>query len=253
MGEYPLMAMRLIGASEAAIEVAAVESTDKVLDVATGTGNAALLAAESGAEVIGVDLEPALLQVAESRAAALRRTVQWVLADAVDTPIDSGWADVVVSVFGVMFVADQAAAARELARCAAPGARVVVAAWRPGSFMSSLGSATKEFFPAVPSGPPPSRWGDPDGVRELLGGAGLVLESADTRTITLTFEDADDAADFVVRTAGHLASGRARLEVANQWGDLCDRVRTLVVKSGLKVNGQFAIDAPYLLTLARKP
>ncbi len=77
-GDYPLMARQLESAARAVVEIAAVGSGDRVLDVATGTGNAALLAAERGGQVIGVAFEPALLELAEQRATESGLQVRWL-------------------------------------------------------------------------------------------------------------------------------------------------------------------------------
>lgn len=119
-GDYPHMAHVLEPAAAAAVDAAHVVSGDRVNDVATGTGNAALLASARGAQVIGVDFEPALLRIAEQRARDADRDVRWVRCDAHALPVPSGSVDVVLSVFGVMYVPDHAAAAAaELARVAA--------------------------------------------------------------------------------------------------------------------------------------
>ncbi len=101
-GDYPLMARHLETAAGAAVEVAVVGPGDRVLDVATGTGNAALLAAQRGAQVVGVDSEPALLEVAEQRAAEAGPQIQWLTGDVTALPVPDGSADVVMSVFGVL-------------------------------------------------------------------------------------------------------------------------------------------------------
>jgi ubiquinone/menaquinone biosynthesis C-methylase UbiE len=128
VGEYPLMARHLQPAAVAAVDAAAVLASERVVDVATGTGNAALVAAERGGQVIGVDFEPALLRLAEQRAQDAGRDVQWLHGDLAALPLPDDSADVVLSVFGVMYATDQPAAARELARVAAPGARVILSA-----------------------------------------------------------------------------------------------------------------------------
>ena len=221
VGEYPLMAARLHPVAVAAVDRAAVRAGDRVVDVAAGTGNAALLAAERGAEVVGVDFEPSLLRVAEERAVDLGLRVRWETADVTTLPVPDGWATVVVSVFGVMYAADHAAAARELARCVAPEARTVLASWVPGSFMPAMGQALSEFLPApAPSTGPPSRWGDPDALAELLAPAGLRVVSSITENLTMTFEDAKHAADVLVRTAGHVVAERPRLTAEGRWHDL---------------------------------
>ena len=127
-GNYARMAWRLRPAAARVVEMAEVAAGDAVLDVACGTGNGALAAAaRGGAPVVGVDLEPALLELA--REAAPDVPVDWRVGDAVALPVDDGAFDVVVSVFGVMYAFDQPAAARELARACSP---VGVSCWPTG-------------------------------------------------------------------------------------------------------------------------
>lgn len=73
------------------------------------------------------------MTLAEHRSAGLELRVRWETADATAVPVPDSWAHVVLSVFGVMYAGDQKAAARELARCAAPGARIVLASWGPAA------------------------------------------------------------------------------------------------------------------------
>ena len=110
-----------------------------MIDVATGTGNAALLAAARGAYVLGIDTEPALLALARQRASA-DLDVRWIEGDAEALPVTDEHADVVLSVFGAMYTADHAAAARVLVRVLAPYGRLALAAWAPGSVMPAMGS-----------------------------------------------------------------------------------------------------------------
>jgi SAM-dependent methyltransferase len=251
VGEYPLMAARLLPVAVAAVDRAEVRAGDRVVDIATGTGNAALLAAERGAEVVGVDFEPSLLQVAEDRSADLGRRVRWEAADIATLPVPDGWATVAVSVFGVMYAADHAAAARELARCAAPQARIVLASWAPGSFMPAMGQALYEFLPPPASSTgPPSRWGDPNALEELLAPAGLRAVSSVTEKLTMTFEDATDAADFLVRTAGHIVAERERLTAEGHWRDLVAAMEALAHDRGRHQSARLDIDFEYLLATA---
>ncbi len=105
------MAWRLRPAAARVVEVADVVAGDVVLDVACGTGNAALAAAARGAApVVGVDLEPALLDLARESAPDV--PVDWRVGTRLRCRSTTGVFDVVVSTFGVMYAMDQPAAAR---------------------------------------------------------------------------------------------------------------------------------------------
>jgi SAM-dependent methyltransferase len=251
-GEYPLMAERLEPAAVAAVEAAGVSAGERVLDVAAGTGNAALLAAVRGARVVGVDFEPALLAVAARRSKDRGLAVQWLPGDAGALPVAGESADVVLSVFGVMYASDHAAAARELARVAAPAARVVLACWAPGSVMPAMGQVVGAYLPPPPPGGPPSRWGDAEALAGLLGAAGLRLARTSVRRLELDFDDAGACARFLVRTAGHVMSEHARLSREGRWDDLLADMRAFVEDRAEFVGGRLALPLEYLLAEADK-
>src|SRR2546423_13578420 len=103
VGDYVLIAERLEPAAHAVVDLAGVIDSDRVLDVATGTGNAALLAARRGATVVGLDSEPTLLDIARARARSANLEVEWVHADLESAPLERAAFSVVVSAFGVMY------------------------------------------------------------------------------------------------------------------------------------------------------
>jgi SAM-dependent methyltransferase len=252
-GEYALMADRLLPAAARVVGAAGVEPADRVLDVATGTGNAALLAAARGADVIGVDFEPRLLEIAEARAAASDLDVRWELADVATLPVPDGWANVVLSVFGVMYAVDHDEAARELARCVSSDGRIVLASWAPGGFMPSLGQALSEFLPPPPPGSrPPSRWGDPAGLAGLFAPYGLDVQQHTSESLMTTFDSDQQATDFLVRTAGNVIAERERLVAEGRWIDLNAAVARLVEARGEAVgSGRRGVELSYLLTTMR--
>jgi SAM-dependent methyltransferase len=215
LGDYPLMAERLMPAARAVVDLAAVAPGERVLDVACGTGNAALLAAERGADVTGLDFEPALLEIARERTDGAR----FVEGDAAALPFDDAFFDATLSVFGVMYAPDHERAARELARVTKPGGRIVLAAWTPGSFMPRMGAALAAYLPPPPPGSgPPSRWGDENALAKLLP-----LGTAETRQLTI-----ESDADFLIDTAGHVLAEKERLEDEGRWQALREDLRQLV-------------------------
>lgn len=127
--------------------------------MACGTGNAALLAAERGADVVGVDFEPRLLALARERGDAARVRVQWRVGDVASLPLPESGFTAALSVFGAMYAPDHTAAARELARVCAPGARLALTAWVPGSFMPAMGDALASYLPPPPPNPAPRHGG----------------------------------------------------------------------------------------------
>lgn len=108
-----------------------IAANERVVDVACGTGNAAIPAAAAGARVTGVDLAPEMLQIARACTEEAGVAVDWVEGDAEALPLPDGHADVVVSTFGCMFAPRHEVVADELARVLAPGGRLGLCAWTP--------------------------------------------------------------------------------------------------------------------------
>lgn len=181
------------------------------------------LLAQAVIERIAIDLEPTLLRLAEQRARLLGAGVAWAEGDAQALPVDDGWADAVVSVFGAMYAPDHSAAAREMARAAAPDGRIVLAAWTPESLMSEMGAVLDDYLPPPPAASgPPSRWGDALALRLLLANAGATVTTTELHQVVLSFSDAREAAEFLVRTAGHVVSHRDALISSGRWRALHD-------------------------------
>ena len=170
LGSYERIAKQLFPAAEVVVGKASPASGERVVDIGCGTGNASLLAAERGAEVIGVDPAQRLLDVGAATAAERGLDPSFVLGEAADMPVDDGTADVVLSVFGVIFAPDPAAAAAEIDRVAAPRARALFTAWIPGGPISRAVRLARETVAEIlgqPPAAPPFAW------HELAAVAGL--------------------------------------------------------------------------------
>jgi SAM-dependent methyltransferase len=251
LGDYPSMAATLVEASRAAVQWCEVRPGDHVLDIATGTGNAALLAAAEGGDVVAIDAEPSLLSLAERRAARAGLTVQWRVADLARTGVVDGWADVVISVFGLMWGVDAHATMREVARCIGRPGRVVMSAWVPGSMLPLFGAALSPFLPPpTPGMTPPSQWGDESWITTTCESVGLSIEAHRHLDVTWSFRDARTATDFFIATAGPIAAARATLESDGRFDELVSAVRAVVDERGAVVHDAFEIVGEYLLTRA---
>ncbi len=176
-GRYETTAAELEPVAHAVMEQAAPSAGDDVLDLACGTGNAALLAAARGARVIGVDAAPRLLEVARTRAKAQGVDLEVREGDLLAVPVDDATADIVLSVFGVIFAADPAQALREIARVLRPGGRALLTAWVPAGPIDAMLAAMGRILGRVAPAPPIERfaWSDPAVVGPLAAGAGLAL------------------------------------------------------------------------------
>jgi len=249
-GEYALMAQALEPTSALVIDAVDVSAGERVIDVATGTGNAALLAAARGAHVLGIDTEPALLALARGRVTA-GLDVRWIEGDAQALPVADEHADLVVSVFGAMYAADHARAARELVRVLAPGGRLALAAWTPGSAMPTMGGVIAPYLPPPPpASGPPSQWGDPEALQVLLKDAGATLQLTTVEQLILRFDDAPAGADFLIRTAGHIVSCQHTLRATGRWHRLRDGLTAFVADRAQQHADELLLRLDYLIAVA---
>ena len=183
-GDYPSVARDLIPQlGERLIEAVGVEPDDRVLDVAAGTGNAAIPAAARGAQVTASDLTPELFDAGRREAAARGVSLTWEEADAEALPYADSEFDVAVSCVGVMFAPHHQTAADELLRVVRRGGRIGVLNWTPEGFIGQLFATMRPFAPPPPAGASPAPlWGSTSHVQELFGDR--------VRDLTFTSEDA---------------------------------------------------------------
>jgi ubiquinone/menaquinone biosynthesis C-methylase UbiE len=170
-GDYAVIGTTLQIVGETLCEAVDVKAGERVLDVATGNGNAALAAARRFARVTGIDYVPALLDRARARAEAEGTDLDLREADAEALPFADGAFDVVLSTFGVMFAPDQRRAASELLRVCRAGGRIGLASWTPDGFIGQVFRAVGAHVPPPPRVESPARWGTEARVRELMGDA----------------------------------------------------------------------------------
>jgi SAM-dependent methyltransferase len=163
-----MIGTQILIVSELLIEALDVNSTERVLDVATGSGNAALAAARRGCDVVGLDYVPALLARARTRAEAEGVEAEFVDGDAEALPFADGSFDVVSSVFGAMFAPDQERTASELARVCRPGGRIGLVAHTPEGFLGQLFKTNARHVPPPAGLRSPVQWGTEERLRELF-------------------------------------------------------------------------------------
>ncbi|MFF2389579.1 class I SAM-dependent methyltransferase [Agromyces sp. NPDC058104] len=170
-GDYPRLASDLIWSlGPRLVAATGVRDGDRVLDIAAGSGNAAIPAAERGASVVASDLAPELFAVGRRNAAETGVSLEWREADAEDLPFEDAAFDAAISCVGIMFAPHQEAAASELLRVVRPGGRIGLLSWTPEGFIGRMFGVMKPFAPPLPEGATPApRWGDEVHVRGLLG------------------------------------------------------------------------------------
>lgn len=170
-GDYPAVAREIVGdLGPALVDFAAVRPGDRVLDVAAGSGSAAIAAALVGAEVVASDLTPELFDAGRADAERIGVDLQWRMADVEALPFDDAEFDVVLSCIGAMFAPHHALAAAELLRVLKPGGALALTAWTPAGFIGQMFTTMKPYAPPLPTGAQPAPlWGDEAHVRQLLG------------------------------------------------------------------------------------
>ncbi len=174
-GDYHMIGTQILIVSELLIEALDLHSTERVLDVATGSGNAALAAARRGCAVVGLDYVPALLERARLRAEAEGLEAEFVEGDAEALPFEDASFDVVSSVFGSMFAPDQEQTANELARVCRPGGRIGLVAHTPEGFIGQLFKTNAKHVPPPTGLRSPVQWGTEGRLQELFGHASTDL------------------------------------------------------------------------------
>ncbi len=169
-GDYRRIAEGIQAVADHVVRSARIRAGERVLDVACGTGNTALMARARGAVVTGLDLTPELLAIAQERAAAEGHgDITWKAGDAEGMPFQDGAFDVVVSSCGLMFAPDQQKVADEVARVTKRGGRIAIQAWTPESGVGRMFKLTAAYVPPPPGVPSQFEWGDEGRVRELFG------------------------------------------------------------------------------------
>ena len=194
-GDYSAIGARIVLAAEQLCDTADLHAGWRVLDVATGSGNAAIAAARHGCIAVGVDYVPSLLERGRRRAAAEGLEVELLEGDAEALPFPKASFDAVTSVFGCMFAPDHAQAASELLRVCRPGGTIALASWTPEGFIGELFRTIGAHVPPPAGVPSPMLWGTEAHLRTLFGDGISSLEVAE-RTFTFRFTSAEEFASF---------------------------------------------------------
>jgi SAM-dependent methyltransferase len=151
------------------VRFAGIVAGERVLDVGTGTGVAAITAARAGATVSGLDLTPVLLEAARDNARIAGCEVAWTEGDAEALPYESGTFDVVLSQFGHIFAPRPDVAIAEMRRVLKPTGRVAFATWQPEFLIGKVFAFTARHAPPPPPGAAtPWSWGVPSIIAERL-------------------------------------------------------------------------------------
>jgi len=195
-GDFAMVAGIVMMVAEELVEALDVVPDERVLDVACGSGNGAIAAGRRAwGNTVGADFVPSLLERGRERAATERLDVEFVEADATDLPFGDGEFDIVISIFGAMFAADQEKAATELLRVCKPGGRIGMANWVPDSGVGKMFKTIAKHAPPPPGVASPLLWGTEERLRELFGD-GISDLRVERRASRQAFRSADHFLDF---------------------------------------------------------
>ncbi|MBG6183079.1 SAM-dependent methyltransferase [Arthrobacter sp. CAN_A214] len=253
-GNYTAVATELIPSlGPVLVRQCGITANHRVLDVAAGTGNAAIPAAETGASVTASDLTPELLEsgkrIAESRGVNL----DWAVADAEALPFESGSFDVVMSCVGVMFAPHHQLTANELVRVCRPGGTIGLINWTPEGFIGQMFATMKPYAPPPPPGAqPPPLWGRREHVESLLEGQVHGLE-AERRTVRIDrFDEPGDFLSYFKTNYGPTIAVYKSLAATPERAEALDADLLALGKEFSAGNDRAVMDWEYLLVTARR-
>jgi SAM-dependent methyltransferase len=250
-GDFHTVAARITLVAEHLVDAADLHAGWRVLDVATGSGNAAIAAARLGTTAVGIDYVPSLLERGLERATAEGLTVELIEGDAEALPFADASFDAVISVFGSMFAPNHAQAAGELLRVCRPGGAIALASWTPDGFIGDLFRTQAAHVPPPAGVPSPLLWGTEAHLRELLG-EGIAWLELEERTFTWRFRSAEEFVAFFRRWYGPTLKAFAALEGDAQDALERDLVELARRSDRLNCADAIAIPATYTEAVARK-
>ena len=251
-GDFDAISKRILAVGTDLVSRVGVSEGEKLLDVACGTGNATIPAAQAGADATGLDITPKLLEDAQRNAEAAGVEIEWVEGDAEALPFDDGSFDVVLSTFGCMFAPNQKQTASEIARVVRPGGRFGIAAWTPTGNIGQFFMRMAGFMPPPPEGfQPPTLWGVPEHVEGLFEGTGVEL-SMEPTTVEFQFDSVENAFEEYATKFGPVIMLRQATEADGRWPEAMETIKSYYAEINTSDGDDFRMSAEYLVTQGTK-
>jgi ubiquinone/menaquinone biosynthesis C-methylase UbiE len=237
------------------VEACGIGAGQRVLDVAAGTGNVAIRAAEAGADVVASDITVENMTAGAREARERGVELEWVEGDAQALPFGGGEFDVVTSSAGAMFAPDQQAVADELLRVCRPGGTIGMANFTPDGLAADFFGVLGPYLPPPPAdAPSPLVWGDEAHVRELFGDRVSSLEASGRELVETVPGTPADFCEFYRQTFGPVIAAFASVENDSERSAALEREFLDFVKraNAGPPDGPTELRFEYLLVLARK-
>lgn len=247
-GDFHELARQVMPVSDDLCRALDPRAGQRVLDVACGSGNAALIAARRYCEVSGIDYVPALIERAKTRAAAEGTRIDFRVADAQALPFEDAAFDVVVSVFGVMFAPDQEKAAAELLRVCRPGGKIGLACWMPEGFGGDFFRTHAAYAPPPPGLKPAVRWGTDAGLAELLGKGASSIQS-ERRAVHQHYRSIEHVVE-VLRTCFGPTIRAFEVTDPQKHSSLRKDIEGVLARHNVSTDGTVRLNCEYLQTIA---
>lgn len=249
-GDWPDFAKTVQPVSDALIERVGVQAGQNVLDVGTGSGNAALRAAERGARVTGLDITPELFDAGRRRAAEAGVEIEWVEGDATRLPFADDSFDVVVTVFGAIFAPRHQPVADEFVRVCRPGGTIAVCGWTPEGLNGRLLRAMAASAPPPPPEIQPAiLWGEEDHVAGLFDDEQVEL-SFERELATWEWESPEAWLTYLEQNLGPAILAKRALEPTGKY-EAIRAAQLELFTPYVADDGTFRPEAEYLRTVGR--
>jgi SAM-dependent methyltransferase len=235
------------------VDAAGISAGLRVLDVAAGTGNASIPAAERGADVVASDLTPELLEIGRQRGKTAGVDLDWVEADAEALPFEDESFDVVMSSIGVMFAPHHQASAAELVRVCRPGGTIALLSWTPEGMLGALFRLMAGFAPPLAPGvQSPPLWGSEEHLRDLFGDRVLMSrQERDVLPVTGLRHPLEHAEQFK-SAYGPAIAVRANAEKNGRLAEFDDALDSFCLDWNRGPDGKPVFEKEYLVTVGTR-
>ncbi len=253
-GDYPQMVETfLLPLGPRLVQEAGIGEGQTVLDVAAGTGNASIPAAQTGATVTASDLTPELLEAGAQRAQAAGVELEWATADAEHLPFDDAAFDVVMSSIGVMFAPFHGQAASEMARVCKPGGTIALLSWTNAGMLGDLFKTMGGFAaPPPPGAQPPPLWGSVEHLDEIFGD-NVEWRSHDTEPLVITaFKQPRDYAEHFKAYYGPTIAVRKNAEANGRAEELDAALDAFCDKWAQGEPGATVFEQDYMISIGTR-